>query len=62
MATLKQDQHMILKTNDCLIQVKSIAECSTGAFYNTLTFIKLAFVIKILFCLYLSDRFTQVLL
>ena len=29
------------------MQVKSIAECSMGAFCNTMTFIKVPFVIKI---------------
>ena len=45
------------------MQGKSIAECSKGSILQYfLTFIKLPFVIKILFCLFLSGRFRQVLL
>ena len=52
------------------MQVKSIAECSKGSLMKVqaehsailLTFIKLPFAIKIFVCLFLSGRFTQVLL
>ena len=33
----KLDVAMVLKTNGSLMKVKSIAECSLGAFCNTLT-------------------------
>ena len=45
------------------MQVKGIAECSNGEHSAILlTFIKLAFVIKIFVLSFLSGRFTQVLL
>ena len=31
----KEDKTKVLKTNGSLMKVKSIAECSLGAFYNT---------------------------
>ena len=31
----KEDQKLVLKTDNRLIKVKSIAECSLGAFCNT---------------------------
>ena len=37
---LKIDKTKVVKTDDSLMHVKSIAECSLGAFCNTLTFIK----------------------
>ena len=73
MATLKKTKNGI-KTDYRLMQVKSIAECSliAGQKYSRMlkrehsailsTFIKLPVVIKPLFCLFLSGRFTQVLL
>ena len=42
----KRRPTLVLKTDYRLMQVKSIAECSHGAFCNTSTFIKLPFVIK----------------
>ena len=33
--TLKKDRKLIFKTHYCLMQVKSIAECSLGALCNT---------------------------
>ena len=32
---LKKDKTKVLKTGGSLVQVESIAECSTGAFCNT---------------------------
>ena len=53
-----KDQKCVFKTNYCLMQIKSIAECSKGSESAILlTVIKLPFVIKILFCLFLSVRF-----
>ena len=60
-STQKEDQKLVFKTNYCLMQVKSIAECSPSAgqkycrmlqgehFAILSTFIKLPFAIKILF-------------
>ena len=43
-----KDRKLVLKTNNCLIQVKSIAECSIGEHSAILlTFIKLPFTNKI---------------
>ena len=43
-----RSKNLVWEANYCLMQVKSIAECSKGgAFCNTLTFIKQPFVIKI---------------
>ena len=36
MATQKKTKEMIFQTDNHLVQVKSIAECSGGAFCNTL--------------------------
>ena len=51
------------KTNYCLMQVKSIAECSKG---SILQYFRASFSyhlsLRSLFCLFLSGRFTQVLL
>ena len=41
----KRRPKLVFKTNYCLMQVKSIAECSYSAILST--FIKLPFVIKI---------------
>ena len=54
---------LVFKTIYCLMQVKSIAECSKGSilqyFRPSLNYQLLS---KFLFCLFLSGRFTQVLL
>ena len=44
----KEDKKLIFNDHYSLMQVKSIAECSNGAFCNTIhsTFIKLPFVFK----------------
>ena len=47
MVTLKKDQKMFFKTNNHLMQVKSIAECSKGHSALLSTFVKLPFVIEI---------------
>ena len=44
---LSKRPKIIFKINYRLMQIKSIAECSKGAFCNTFNFIKLPFVIKI---------------
>ena len=44
---LKKDKNLFFKTDNRLMQVKSIAECPKRAFCNTSTCIKLAFFIKI---------------
>ena len=49
---LSKRQKFFFKTDYRLMQVKSVAECSKGAFCNILTFIKLAFVIKIFVFVY----------
>ena len=48
---------LVFKTIYRLIEIKSIADSAILS-----TFIKLPFVIKIVVCLFLSGRFTQVLL
>ena len=50
----------ILKTCGSLVQVKSIAECSTREFCNTFDLDYRSW--KHILCLFLSDRLTQVLL
>ena len=61
--TLKKDHKLVFKTNYCLMQVKSIAECSKGSilqyFRPSLNY---HLSLRSLFCLFLSGRFTQVLL
>ena len=56
----KRRQKNVFKTDCPLMQVESIAECSKHSAILS-TFIKLPFVIKILFCLFLSGRLRQVL-
>ena len=54
---------MVFKTNYCLMQVKSIAECPKGehsAIFST--FIKLPFVIKVFVLSIFEWPFTQILL
>ena len=62
MATLKKTK-MVFKKNDRLLQVKSIAECSR---LSNLQYFWLSFsyqlLLRFLFCLFLSGRFTHVLL
>ena len=62
MVTLK-DPKLVFKTNYRLMQVKSIADCSKGSilqyFRPSLSY---HLSLKALFCLFLSGRFTQVLL
>ena len=59
----QKDKKMFNKTNYHLMQVKSIAECSKGSilqyFWPSLNY---HLSLRSLFCLFLSDRFTQVLL
>ena len=61
-ATLKKTK-MVFKTDYRLMQVKSIAECSNGSilqyFRPSLSY---QLSLRPLFCLFLSGRFTQVLL
>ena len=52
------DQKLVFKTNYHLMQVKSIAECSP--YFRTSLSYHLS--LRSLFCLFLSGRFTQVLL
>ena len=61
-ATLKKTTKLVFKTNYSLMQVKSIAEC---AIWSVLQYFRpsLSYHLSVrsLFCLFLSDRFTQVL-
>ena len=58
-----KDQKLVFKTNYLLMQVKSIAEFCKGSilqyFKPSLSY---HLSLRYLFCLFLSDRFTQVLL
>ena len=54
----KIDKTKILMTNDCLMKVKSIAECSPWSILQYLTCI----LRKPIFGLFESGRFTRVLL
>ena len=59
----KEDQILVFKTDYRLMQVKSIAECSKRAFFNTFNpSISYHLSLRPVFCLFLSGRFTQVLL
>ena len=60
-AATQKGQKLVLKANYCLMQVKSIAECSKHSAI-LLTFIRLPFAIKTLVLSILSDGFIQVLL
>ena len=55
-------QKIVFQDNFCLIQFKSIAKCSKGSilqyFRSSLSY---HLSLKASFCLFLSDRFTQVL-
>ena len=59
----QKDQKMAFKTDYCLMQIKSIAECPKGSilqyFQPSLSY---QLSLRPLFCLFLSGRFTQVLL
>ena len=59
----QKDRKLVFKTDYRLMQVKSIAECSKGSilqyFRPSLSYY---LSIRSLFCLFLSGRFTQVLL
>ena len=60
---IQKDQKMVFKTDYCLMQVKSIAECSKGSilqYFRPLLSYHLSIIP--LFCLFLSGHFTQVLL
>ena len=60
---LSKDRKLVLKTNYCLMQDKSIAECSKGSiqqyFRPSLSY---HLSLRSLFCLFLSGCLTQVLL
>ena len=62
MATQKEDQKLVFKPDFCLMQVKSVAECSKEHSAILSTFIKLPFVFKTFVLSILSGRFRQVLL
>ena len=59
----QKDRKLVFKTNYRLMQVKSTAECSMGSilqyFRPSLSY---HLLLKPLFCLFLSGRFTQILL
>ena len=61
--TRSKRQTLVLKTDNCLMQVKSIAKCSKGSilryFRPSLNY---HLSLRSLLCLFLSGRFTQVLL
>ena len=57
----KKDQKLVFKTNYRLMQVKSIAECSNGSILQYFR-PSLSYHWSLRFCLFLSGRFTQVLL
>ena len=58
---LKADQKFVFKTDYRLMQVKSIAECSSILqYFRPLLSYHLS--LRPLFCLFLSGRFTQILL
>ena len=56
----QKDQKLFFKTNYRIIQVKSIAECSTSQCFQPLLSYQL--LLRSLFCLFLSGHFTHVLL
>ena len=60
MATLKKDHKLFFKTNYRLMQVRSIAECSPLQYF--LPSLSYHLSLRSLFCLFLSGRFTQILL
>ena len=60
---LREPSPLVFKTNYCLMQVKSIAECSKGSIlqYFCPSF-SYHLSLSSLFCVFLSGCFTQVLL
>ena len=59
----QKDRKLVFKTNYCLMQVKSIAECSKGSILQYFRpSLSHHLLLRSLFCLFLSGRFTQVLL
>ena len=59
----KRRPKLVLKTNYCLMQVKSIAECSKGSILQYfLPSLSYHLSLRSLFCLFLSGRLRQVLL
>ena len=60
--SLSKDLKLVFKTNYCLMQVKSIAECSLAILQYFRPSLCYHLSLRSLFCLFLSGRFTQVLL
>ena len=61
--SLKKDQKLGFKTDYCLMQVKSIAECSKGAFCNTFDLQQVVILsLSPLVCLFMNGCLRQVLL
>ena len=59
----KEDQNFVFKTDYCLMQVKSIAECSKGSILQYyLSSLSYYLPFRALFCLFLSGCLRQVLL
>ena len=57
----KRDKTKVLKTSGSLMKVESIAECSTGVFYNTFNRHEAIICLENIFLgLFLSDRLRQV--
>ena len=61
---IRDHTKIVLKTSDSLVQVKRIAECSSGVEHSAilLTYIERLSVLKTYFWSFLSDCFRQVLL
>ena len=57
---LSKDEKMVFKTNYRLMQVKRIVECSIPQYFQPSLSYHLS--LRSMFCLFLSGRFTQVLL
>ena len=59
----QKDRKLVFKTNYCLMQVKSIAECPKGSILQYFRpSLSDNWSLRSLFCLFLSGSFTQVLL
>ena len=58
----QKDQKLVFKTSYCLMQVKSIAECSKGSILQYFRPSLSCHLSDLCFGLFLSGRFTQVLL
>ena len=56
----KEEQRLVFKTDYCLIQSQSIAECSKRAFCNTSTCIKQPSAFKTFVVSIINDRLRQV--